>query len=111
MATTHVEQLSHLMKNLFPSKIKKLEIKHFFSGAAVYANGTICATLTPKGFALKLSKKKRKELINKKKGKPLRYFPKSPIKKEYVVFPQSKLKDQKFLRPLVQESIDYAEKK
>ena len=65
----------------------KLECKHFFSGAAVYVDGKICISLTPVGFAVKLPEESRTFLMNEKGAKPLRYFPKGPIKKEYVVLP------------------------
>ena len=32
----------------------ELEARHFFGGAALYANGKICASWTPAGFGLKL---------------------------------------------------------
>ncbi len=40
-----------------------LEIKHFFSGAAAYAHGRICITLTPAGLALKLPEAARGRLM------------------------------------------------
>ena len=68
----------------------KIEIKHFFSGAAAYAQGRICITLTPVGLAMKLPKNSQARLL-KAGGKVLRYFPKAPIKKDYVVLPQPPL--------------------
>ena len=61
--------------------------KHFFSGAAAYANGQICITLTPVGLAMKLPEEDRDALI-KEGASPLRYFPKAPVKKDYVILPQ-----------------------
>ncbi len=63
-----------------------IEIKHFFSGAAAYAEGRICITLTPVGLAMKLPEASRARLL-KAGAKALRYFPKAPIKKDYVVLP------------------------
>ncbi len=44
----------------------------------------------------------------KKKGtKSLRYFPKGPIKKDYVVLPKAMLKDVKTFRRWVKISIEH----
>src|SRR5213083_2048278 len=59
----------------------RLQCRHFFSGTALYANGTICASLTPVGFAVKLSQESRAALLRERRGKPLRYFEEGPIKK------------------------------
>ena len=85
----------------------KLEFKHFFSGAAVYANGKICVTLTPAGFALKLSKSDIDSLLESKGNKRLRYFPKSPVKKDYVVLSADILTDAKSLGSLIRTSIEF----
>ena len=85
-----------------------LECKHFFSGAAVYADGRICISLTPVGFALRLPEEFRPVLINEKGAKHLRYFPKGPVKKDYIVLPKAMLKDVKTLRHWVRVSIEYA---
>jgi TfoX/Sxy family transcriptional regulator of competence genes len=63
-----------------------LECRHFFSGAALYANGRICATLTPAGLAIKLAENSRHRLFQNKMAMPLRYFANGPVKKEYVLF-------------------------
>ena len=62
MAKKYLQQLSALIKQSTSGKFKdiKLECKHFFSGAAVYADGEICITLTPVGFAIKLPEESRK---------------------------------------------------
>ena len=56
MAKEYLDKLSKLMIKAFTTKLNKgeLVVKHFFSGAAVYANGKICITLTPIGLAIKL---------------------------------------------------------
>jgi len=63
-----------------------LETKHFFSGAALYANGKICASFTPAGFALKLPADTRDRLFEDGRGTELRYFEKSPVKKDICRF-------------------------
>lgn len=97
------------MDRATPGGIKgvKLECKHFFSGAAVYANGRICMSLTTVGFALKLPEELRNTLVKGQGAKPLRYFPKGPIKKDYVVLPKAMLKETKTLRNLARTSVKY----
>jgi len=109
MAREYLEQLSVLIEKATSGQSKgvKLECKHFFSGAAVYADGRICMSLTPVGFAIKLPEESRSVLLKVKGIKPLRYFPKGPVKKEYVVLPKTMLKDTKTLRRWVKKSIEY----
>ncbi len=92
-----------------PRKVSgvKLECRHFFSGAALYANGTICASLTPVGFAVKLPEESRVALLRKRQARPLRYFKGGPIKKEYVVLSAAAASDPAALRALLRESIGY----
>ena len=56
MAEPYFERLSQIVSGFRPLLIDgvTLETKHFFSGAALYANGNICASLSPAGFAIKL---------------------------------------------------------
>ena len=65
-------------------------------------------SLTPVGFAIKLPEESRNVLMRRKGTKPLRYFSKGPIKKDYVVVPQTMLDDMKTLRRWVYASITYA---
>ena len=84
-----------------------LETKHFFNGAALYVNGKICATLSPAGFALKLPAEVRSRLIDEGKGQEYRFFPKGPIKREYVALSDSILQDEEMLREIIYLSTSY----
>ena len=110
MAKQHLERLTVLIRQATLGRFKdaKLECKHFFSGAAVYANGRICISLTPVGFAIKLPEESRNTLLKQKGARRLRYFPKGPIKKDYVVLPKTMLTDMRTLRRWVRVSIEYA---
>ena len=107
MAKEHLERLTKLIKRLAPSGFSnvKLECKHFFSGAALYANSKICATLTPKGFAIKLPEKNIEKLLKEGKAKKLRYFPKAPIKNDYAILSKELTDDLKILRYYIKMSI------
>ena len=114
MAKLYFKRLSNLMQqvgvDLTINSIVTLEIKHFFSGAAVYVNGKICISLTPVGFALKLPKNDRNKLIHENKAKILRYFPKGPIKKEYAVLSEPMIMNLNVLSYWVNRSIAYVKK-
>ena len=109
MAQKYLERLTALMREATSGKFKgiKLEYKHFFSGAALYANGKICISLTPVGCAIKLPEESQNVLLKQKGAKRLRYFPEGPIKKDYVVLPKTMLNDVNVLRYWVQISIEH----
>lgn len=88
MAKEYLEKLSNLLREL---KIEDeagfhMEIKHFFSGAALYVNGKICASWSPVGLAFKLPDTEVSILINSGKATPLKYFPNGREKKGYALF-------------------------
>lgn len=64
-------------------------------------------SLTPVGFAIKLPEESRNALIREQGAKPLRYFPKGPIKRDYIVLPETFLNDIKALRNWVNVSVEY----
>ena len=83
-----------------------VEIKHFFSGAAAFANDRICISLIGVGLAMKLPQDGRARLMADG-AKPLRYFPKAPLKKQYVVLPEAVENDPERLGFWARQSIDY----
>ena len=107
MAEPYLELLSKKVAslNLRTSDEVLLETKHFFSGAALYANGKICASLTPAGFGLKLPSDVRNRLIENGTGSELRYFETAPVKKDYVVLSERTANDLEELRSLLELSI------
>ena len=88
MAKEYFEKLENLFSELgldaeFGSKA---EIKHFFSGAALYVDGSISVSWSPSGLAFKLPEQEVNELIASGKAIPLKYFAKGHVKKGYAVF-------------------------
>ena len=88
MAKVYFEKLSQLISDL---KIENevagsIEIKHFFSGAALYVNDVICASWSPGGLAFKLSEPEVSKLLSSGKAKPLKYFAKGHVKAGYAMF-------------------------
>lgn len=94
MAKIYFEKLTELLASLnLDEEINgDIEIKHFFSGAAVYINGVLSVSWSPVGLAFKLSEQEVGSLIKSGKAVALKYFPKGHIKKGYVLFsnPESK---------------------
>jgi TfoX/Sxy family transcriptional regulator of competence genes len=108
MAAEYLERLRSMILGASPEVPEgtALVFKHFFGGAALYADGRICLTLTPVGLALKLPEPFRAQLI-RDGAKPLRYFPDGPIKKDYVVAPPSLLESEERLKFWAEASIGH----
>ena len=88
VAKEYVEKLSSLVRELkiADEVASPLEVKHFFSGAALYSDERICASWSPVGLAFKLSEQESEQLIADGLAKPLRYFAKGHVKKGYALF-------------------------
>jgi TfoX/Sxy family transcriptional regulator of competence genes len=95
MAKEYSEKLSKLITDLFLNTDirSQILIKHFFNGAAIYIDGVICASWSPVSFAIKLPQSEAEVLISNGQAKPLKYFPKGHVKKEYVLFDEPHLID------------------
>ena len=113
MARIYLDQLRSLFQKMELTALENmnLEFKHFFSGGAVYANGKICMTLTPVGFAIKLSKPDIDSLLELKGNKRLRYFPNAPIKKDYVLLSDNILTHAESFSRLIRTSIEFVVEK
>ncbi len=109
MANTHLDALRSLLERAGPGAGEDvaIECKHFFGGAAAYADGRIFMSLTRVGLALKLPEGSRTDLM-RVGATPLRYFPKGPVKKDYVVVPDALAGDESGLSLRIRESIAYA---
>lgn len=88
MAREYAEKLTSLISELgLENEISSpLEVKHFFSGAALYVSGQICASWSPVGLAFKLSEQEAHRLMASGEAQPLRYFANGHIKKGYALF-------------------------
>lgn len=109
MAKQYVDELFAIAERATTGYFEdvSLECKHFFSGAALYANQRICMSLTPVGLAMKLPEDVKDRLLKSEEAVPLRYFSKGPIKKAYALFPDSIAKDSKRLYSYARQSIEY----
>ena len=86
MAQPYFDDLTLLVRDIDPGSYD-LTCKHFFSGAALYVDGQICASLTPKGLAFKLSESRCAELFAENAAIPMQYFDNSPVKQGYIMIP------------------------
>ncbi len=113
MAEPYLTELTNLIAGLAPPIPEgvSLECKHFFSGAALYANGNICASLTPAGLGVKLPAEIRERLLAQGQAGELRYFENGPIKKEFVLLDPVFLQEREKLVPLLAQSIRFAAQK
>jgi hypothetical protein len=93
MAKEYFEKLSKLIEDMgLESEISSsIEVKHFFSGAALYIGGKIYASLSPVGLAFKLPENEVEELISSGNALQLKYFPNGNIKKDYALFEEPDL--------------------
>ena len=105
MAQPYLEQLQILVRNIDRGDVE-LVSKHFFSGAALYAEGKICASLTPAGLAFKLSQQRCADLIESGVAVPLCYFEGAPTKTNYALFPEPDELSSKSITAYFNESID-----
>ena len=107
MAEPYLRDLQSIIERLSApnDEADKITCKHFFSGAAAYIDGHIFMSLTPVGLALKLPKDDCAALLNQG-AKPLQYFPKAPVKKDYVLLP-SKFRDDENLSDWISRSIEF----
>jgi len=88
MAKEYLDKLTRLIQFLeIEDEVSTpMEIKHFFSGAALYINGKICVSWSPVGLAFKLGEEEVSRLIESGAASPLKYFAKGHIKKGYALF-------------------------
>ena len=100
-----LETLIGGMGNALPRDVT-MDCKRFFSGAAAYANGRIFMSLTSVGLAVKLAEPD-KEALMRKGGTALRYFPKAPVKKAYVVVPENLAANTDLLKPWLARLVAY----
>jgi hypothetical protein len=82
-------------------RVGLLECRHFFSGAAAYRDESVVASLTPVGLAFKVPTEVRDRLVDSGQAVPLRYFPNSPVKQNYVLFPEGTINPKEAVRLII----------
>jgi len=102
---TELLELTEAWRGADPS-IGDVDCRHFFSGAAAYRDGVIVATLTPVGLAFKVPAEVRDDLLARGVAVELRYFDNSPMKRDYVLFPDAGVEPDDAVRLIRGESLD-----
>ena len=107
MAHPYLERLQALSRVVQFDDID-LICKHFFSGAALYANARICALLSPDGLAFKLPKKRCADLIGRQVAIPLCGSGKARGGNGYALFPDPDELSEQALSGYFRECIENA---
>ena len=103
------EQLQNILEGAYPQLASRhtLTFKNSFGAVAGYADERIFCSCGNFGFALKLPEADRDEIFSAG-GKPLKYFAKGHIKKEYAVIPKNLIADNNSMRALIKKSVKYS---
>ena len=109
MAEPYLAQLNEILDEIGgpPNPGVILEARHFFSGAALYANQKICASLSPAGLALKLPEDQRNRLCEEEQATEFRFFPSGPVKREYALISEKLVKNPTQLKDLLAVCVRY----
>lgn len=108
MAEPYLKELQSIVEraDMRRDQADAVSCKHFFSGAAAYVDGHIFMTFTTVGLALKLPQDDRNTLFGQG-AKPLQYFPKAPVKKDYALLPSQLIDDNGVLNDWISRSIKF----
>jgi TfoX/Sxy family transcriptional regulator of competence genes len=108
MAKVYFEKLSQLISDLeIEDEVAvQLAVIHFFNGAVLYVNETICASWSPAGLAFKLPESEAAKLIAIGKAKPLKYFERGHIKKGYAMFENPETAKKEVWKKYLQNAIE-----
>jgi TfoX/Sxy family transcriptional regulator of competence genes len=107
--SVYKEQLQNILEQCYPQLANRhtLTFKNCFGAVAGYVDGRIFCSCGVFGIALKLPESDRDEIFSAG-GKPLRYFEKGHIKKDYAVIPQPLIADKKSMMALIKKSIKFS---
>lgn len=104
------EKITALLKRAHPllGARHKLEFRNCFGAVAGYVDGRIFITCGQFGVGLKLPANTLRRLFQERGVKPLKYFPRGHIKKDYAVLPKRIITDNARFKKLVDASLRYA---
>jgi len=110
MKSNYLDHLTELLQQARPrlAATHRLEFKNIFGAVAGYVDGNIFVSCGKFGVALRLPPDTLKSVFIEEGVKPLKYFPKGHIKKEYAVLPKQILNDKDQFKRLLDQSIRYA---
>ena len=107
MNAKYLNRISALLHDARPrlGQTHDLEFKSFFGAVAAYLDGRIFASCGKFGIALKLPPRTIARLLEERGVRPLKYFPKGHVKRDYVVLPKRILEDGPMFKRLLDSSI------
>ena len=110
MAKDYLNRLLELINRVGPAcpSGTTITVKHFFGGAAAFADKRIFMSMTKVGIALKLPEEDRIRLFRSGDAQELRYFPKAPVKKQYALVSNDFFNHPATTKPLIEKSIAFA---
>ena len=105
----HLDRLKELLERVRPglASTHALAFKNVFGAVAGYVHGAIFISSGRFGIALRLPPATLEELFKEEGVRPLRYFEKGHVKKEYAGLPERVLEDRRWFKKLVDASIEY----
>ena len=106
----YFSQLSELLDRIAPACPSgvTIAIKHFFGGAAAYADKRIFMSLTNVRLALKLPHEDRLHLFRSGDARELRFFTNAQVKKQYALISKDIVNDHAATKSLIEKSIAFA---
>ena len=109
MSNKYLDEITKLLEQVHPrlSQTYQLKFRNCFGAVAGYIDGNIFISYGKFGIALKLSKDVLDDLFKEKDIKHLKYFPKGHIKKDYAVLPKRILENKRYLKELIDKSIQF----
>lgn len=107
MNQVYLNRVQSLLKQTRPrlASTRDLEFKNVFGAVGGYVDGHLFVSCGNFGVAFKLPERTLVQLFQEKDVKPLKYFPKGHVKKDYAVLPKRILADVPALKKLVDKSI------
>lgn len=107
MNDIYLNRLTTLLKHTRPrlARTHRLAFKNVFGAVGGYVNGRIFISCGTFGIALKLPPEILETLFKDKDVKPLKYFRKGHVKKEYAVLPQRILNNRHLFKKLLDKSM------
>ena len=112
MDAKYLGRISTLLHDARPrlGQTHDLEFKSFFGAVAAYLDGQLFASCGKFGVALKLPPRTLARMLEERGVRPLKYFPKGHVKRDYVVLPKRILEDRAVFKPLLDSSIRFITK-
>lgn len=107
---TYFDKLKPLLDRFRPrlGRTHRLDFKPFFGAVAGYLDGRIFVSCGKFGIALRLPPETLRSVLKMRGSKPLKYFPKGHVKKEYAIIPPAILESESRFKELLDKSVRYA---